>query len=66
MNMSKTSKKPELLQPMEEKKYPTNKLLKSRHLAGYQQDFAKVILTEPEYSISEAVETLDKELAKKR
>ncbi|MCI9591587.1 MAG: hypothetical protein HFG42_13770 [Lachnospiraceae bacterium] len=51
---------------MEEKKYPTNKLLKSRHLAGYQQDFAKVILTEPEYSISEAVETLDKELAKKR
>ena len=64
--MSKTSKKPELLQPMEEKKYPTYKLLKSRHLAGYQQDFAKVILTEPEYSISEAVETLDKELAKKR
>ena len=64
--MSKTSKKPELLQPMEEKKYPTNKLLKSRHLAGYHQDFAKVILTEPEYSISEAVETLDKELAKKR
>jgi hypothetical protein len=44
---------------MEEKKYPTKKLLKSRHLAGYQRDFAKVILTKPEYSISEAVETLD-------
>ncbi|MCI8829491.1 MAG: hypothetical protein HFG43_00685 [Lachnospiraceae bacterium] len=57
--MSKTSKKTVLSQPMEEKKYPTKKLLKSRHLAGYQRDFAKVILTKPEYSISEAVETLD-------
>lgn len=64
--MSKTSKKPVLSQSTEEKKYPTNKLLKSRHLAGYQQDFAKVILTKPEYSISEAVETLDKVLAEKR
>ena len=57
--MSKTSKKTVLSQPMEEKKYPTKKLLKSRHLAGYQRDFAKVILTKPGYSISEAVETLD-------
>ena len=57
--MSKTSKKTVLSQPMEEKKYPTKKLLKSRHLAGYQRDFAKVILKKPEYSISEAVETLD-------
>ncbi len=64
--MSKTSKKTVLSQPMEEKKYPTKKLLKSRHLAGYQRDFAKVILTKPEYSISEAVETLDKVLAEKR
>lgn len=44
------------------KKYPTNKLLKSRHLAGYQQDFAKAILTEPEYSIKEAKSILDKTL----
>lgn len=64
--MSKTSKKSVLSQPMEEKKYPTKKLLKSRHLAGYQRDFAKVILTKPEYSISEAVETLDKVLAGRR
>lgn len=46
--MSKTSKKTVLSQPMEEKKYPTKKLLKSRHLAGYQRDFAKVILTKPD------------------
>lgn len=43
----------------EEKKYPTEKLLKSRHLQGYQRDFAKVILVEPEYTISGARATLD-------
>lgn len=43
----------------EEKKYPTEKLLKSRHLQGYQKDFAKVILVEPEYTISEAKMVLD-------
>jgi len=53
--MSKTSKE-------EEKKYPTSKLLKSRHLAGYQGDFAKVILTEPAYTISEAKKVLNKAL----
>lgn len=41
------------------KKYPVEKLLKSKVLAKYQQDFAKVILTEPEYTIEEAKETLD-------
>lgn len=45
-----------------DKKYPTKKLLKSRHLAGYQPDFARVILTEPAYSISEAKEALDQAL----
>ena len=45
-------KKPEKMEP--EKRYRTEKLLKSRYLAGYQRDFAKVILTEPAYSISEA------------
>ncbi len=64
--MSKTSEKPVLSQSIEEKKYPTNKLLKSKHLAGYQRDFAKVILTEPAYAISEAKEILDKVLAEKR
>lgn len=43
-------------------KYPTSKLLKSRHLAGYQRDFARVILTEPEYTIEEAKKLLDEKL----
>lgn len=42
-----------------EKKYPTEKLLKSRHLQGYQRDFAKVILVEPSYTVAEAREALD-------
>lgn len=41
------------------KKYPTEKLLKSSHLAGYQRDFAKVILKESEYTIEEAKALLD-------
>ena len=43
-----------------DRKYPTERLLRSRHLAGYQKDFAKAILTEPAYSISEARAALDK------
>ncbi len=46
-------------------KYPTSKLLKSRHLAGYQRDFARVILTEPEYTIEEARKLLDERLKDK-
>lgn len=46
----------------ENQKYPTTRLLKSRHLAGYQQDFARVILTEPEYTIEEAKRLLDEKL----
>ena len=42
-----------------EKKFPTGKLLKSKHLAAYQPDFARVILTEPAYSVSGAKEALD-------
>lgn len=45
--------------------YPTQKLLNSSHLAGYQKDFAKVILTEPAYSVSGAKEALDKALKRK-
>lgn len=44
------------------KRYPTAKLLKSKVLSGYQQDFAKVILNEKEYSIKEAKAILDKAL----
>lgn len=47
------------------KKYPTGKLLGSRHLAGYQRDFARVILTEPEYTIAGAKASLDKALKRK-
>ena len=45
-----------------DRKYPTERLLRSGHLAGYQKDFAKAILTEPAYSISEARAALDKAL----
>lgn len=41
------------------KKYPTEKLLKSKALSGYQPDFARVILTEPEYTIEGAKAALD-------
>ncbi len=45
-----------------EKKYPTEQLLKSRALAGYQRDFAKVILKEPGYTVAEAQAALDEVL----
>lgn len=44
------------------KKYPTHKLLKSKQLSGYQPDFAKAILTDPEYSIKEARRELNRRL----
>lgn len=43
-----------------EKRYPTERLLRSKLLSGYQQDFARVLLTEPEYTINEAKAILDK------
>ena len=46
----------------ENQKYPTSALLKSRHLAEYQLDFAMVILTGPEYTIEEAKTLLDEKL----
>lgn len=45
-----------------EARYPTEKLLKSRHLAEYQRDFAGVLLKEKEYTIAEARNILDKAL----
>ena len=44
------------------KKYPTDKLLHSKVLSGYQPDFARVILQEPEYTIEDAKAALDKVL----
>ena len=35
-------------------KYVTEWLIRSKALAGYQQDFVRVILTKPEYTIAEA------------
>lgn len=45
-------------------KIATTKLLKSKALAGYQQDFARAILTKPEYTVDEAKAELDKILSK--
>lgn len=43
-----------------ELRYPTAALLNSKALAGYQQDFAKVLLTKPYYTLQEAKDTLEK------
>lgn len=40
-------------------KYRTDILLKSRELSGYQKDFAKSLLIEPEYTVDEAKRILD-------
>ncbi len=45
-------------------RYQTERLLRSKALAGYQKDFAKVILTKPEYTLEEARAALDAVLKK--
>lgn len=45
-------------------KYQTEMLLRSKILAGYQKDFARVILTAPEYTVEEAKAALDAVLKK--
>lgn len=45
-----------------EKIYPTEALLKSKALAGYQPDFARALLTKPAYTVREAKDVLDKYL----
>lgn len=45
-----------------EKIYPTEALLKSKALAGYQPDFARTLLTKPAYTVREAKDVLDKYL----
>lgn len=57
--MSESKKTIKKTAKTEEKKYSTEKLLKSHRFAGYQPDFARVILKEPEYTISEAVDALE-------
>lgn len=63
--MSRTNKKTAERQSAEETKYPTAKLLRSRHLSAYQTDFARAILVEPSYTISEARKALDAALRRK-
>ncbi len=41
------------------KSYATEKLLKSKEFAGYQQDFARAILTKSEYTVEEAKKVID-------
>ena len=41
-------------------RYPTEQLLNSKALAGYQRDFARTLLTKPEYTPQEAQDILDK------
>ena len=41
-------------------KYKTEVLLNSRDFLNYQRDFAKALLTEPEYTLKEAKAILDK------
>lgn len=45
-------------------KYPTEALLESEALSSYQRDFARALLSKPEYGIEEARETLDAFLGK--
>ena len=60
MPISKSRNKPAAKKETEPvRRYATEKLLKSSHLKEYQPDFARVILTEPEYSVEEAREVLD-------
>ena len=41
-------------------RYPTAQLLNSKALSGYQRDFARTLLTKPEYTFQEAKDILDK------
>lgn len=45
-----------------EKTYPTEALLKSKALEGYQPDFARAVLTRSDYTVREAKDVLDKYL----
>ncbi len=46
-------------------KYKTESLLKCKAFASYQQDFARALLPDPEYTLEEAKEILDKFFGKK-
>jgi len=50
--MSKSKRNPDT-------RYPTDVLLRSKPLSGYQQDFAAALLTKPAYALDEALEVLN-------
>lgn len=63
MPASKKIKRPiAISQQKSPKKYPTDKLLRSKVLSGYQPDFARAILQETEYTIEDAKAALDEVL----
>lgn len=41
------------------RQHPTALLLKSRALSGFQPDFARAVLTGPEYTLAEALTALN-------
>ena len=61
--MSKSKKREDITAPATVR-YTRERLLKSKALAGYQRDFAGVILKDAEYSIDEAKAALDAVLKK--
>lgn len=46
-------------------KYKTESLLKSKGFASYQPDFARVLLSDPEYTVEEAKKILNQFFDKK-
>jgi len=51
---------PEPVRAQEETRYPAAGLLNSKSLSGYQRDFAKVLLTERDYTLQEAKAVLER------
>lgn len=41
------------------RRHPTELLLESKALSGFQPDFARAVLTEPEYTVEEALTALN-------
>lgn len=41
-------------------RFPTQQLLASKALSGYQRDFARAVLKKPEYTVEKAVAELDR------
>lgn len=62
--MSKSKKETIEPQAAETLRYETGRLLKSKALSGYQPDFCRAVLTEPFYTIEEAVALVKKAIGK--